>query len=232
MKCGAWHRSGGSMTRPGRHLVALALCLAGCGRVANIGVDAAATTPQPDASACSCGTRLCGTDACGTSCGTCRTGETCDPSDGLCRCTGAPCDQGSCPANTVCGPTRHCVQLEDPCLTKVCPSTTPVCMMSGCGSVCLCAGNSCGAGQSCVAGTCSEFACHTPYCAGRECGADGCAPPGNCGICADSKKCNGGTGMCVPNVCAPECGGDEWCDTSRSPDCSADNCCAKSVDGG
>lgn len=82
---------------------------------------------------------------------TCGAEEPCDPADGLCKCTSESCTAAP---KTVCSVSLRCVEPGDPCATKACSGTTPVCRNNGGTAVCECSPSSCGAGQSCVAGAC------------------------------------------------------------------------------
>jgi len=82
---------------------------------------------------------------------TCGAEEPCDPADGLCKCTATSCTTAP---KTVCSASHRCVEPGDPCETKVCEGTTPVCNAGSC----ECSAFSCGTGQECVGGACQAKA--------------------------------------------------------------------------
>ena len=148
------------------------------------------------------------TDSCGDACGTCGAGKTCDAATHTCTggnlCQGVACNAGevcdstdgvckctssSCPAGQTCNANRRCV-TADPCATKVCSATTPVCVNQGGVAVCMCNSTSCPSGQFCNNGACVSKVetncsdgidndldgltdCADPDCAGKSCGT-GC----------------------------------------------------------
>jgi len=193
------------------------------------------TTQPPDASACGCGTRVCGTDPCGNSCGTCTApetcnasgqcvglcesaqcngGETCDEADGLCRCT-----ETSCPSGKVCSPGLRCVDEGGPCATKVCADPTlPECNPTSGECECRAApADSCGQGQQCVSGACQAVskcdgvACNDGETCDEADGACKCTetscPSGQ--VCSPGLRCVDEGGPCATKVCSdptlPEC---------------------------
>lgn len=120
-------------------------------------------TPDCNAGQCVCNSSSCGNDkqckdgACVAidkcASAACGAGETCDPADGVCKCTKSP---DSCTSPKICGASLTCVESSDPCATKDCTATpaTPVCKNNGGTAACECNATSCGAGSSCVSGAC------------------------------------------------------------------------------
>ncbi|MBI5548087.1 MAG: amidohydrolase family protein [Deltaproteobacteria bacterium] len=190
----------------------------------------------PDASSCSCGSKVCGTDPCGNSCGTCDSpkecnvagqcvapdkcanancsaGETCDAADGVCKCT-----TGSCPAEQVCSVGLRCVPVGDPCADKQCTAdpTLPVCSSGEC--VCRESPDSCGDGKECVDGACQAAGlCAHSNCTGTT---PVCNPTsGACQCRATPSDSCGANSHCVDGACQPvskcenvTCAQGETCD--------------------
>ncbi len=146
----------------------------------------------------------------------CPSGQIC--SQGECK---AACDGVSCPLTQVCLSGR----CQDPCLTIQCDGTDvcdlgvckPSCACTGCSGaeVCdnpigrcvdsSCLGMSCGAGTTCVNGTCVDN-CVTAVCpSGQKCTAGQCIDACSDVSCESGLKCLAGVCVdaCVGVVCGP-----------------------------
>jgi hypothetical protein len=164
----------------------------------------------------SCTGRSCGPDGWEGSCGTCRSGTTCNDA-GMCvtsctpSCSGRTCGSdgcggscGTCASGTTCNAAGMCTSSCTPsCSGRMCGS-------DGCGGSC----GTCASGTTCNASGMCTSSC-TPSCSGRMCGSDGCG--GSCGTCASGTTCNA-SGMCVSTMTPPigsACTTDSECGAGR-----------------
>ncbi len=172
-----------------------------------------------------CAGKQCGADGCGGSCGTCKSGYTCN-SQGQCiqvcvpKCDGKQCGAdgcggtcGTCPVGSQCNTQGQCICVPN-CNGKECGP-------DGCGGSC----GTCGQFQTCTgSGKCAFV---TPLCGDNNCMAmigencDSC--PQDCGKCC-------GNGQCQPAYqencysCPADCGsccGNGFCETPYGETCTS-----------
>lgn len=177
--------------------------------------------PQGACCAPNCAGRQCGDDGCGAggTCGTCPSGQTCNPTSGQCEgptvCGPQSCPNGCCDAAGQCQPggsLQVCGIGGLAC--KACPSAPPnataTCSHGTCGYTCdfdPCGSTCCPSNQHCDAGpVCCTFL-DDPCTTNAECCASPinfCKTEGNTRFCCrpSSEPCNAGTAF---RCCSGQC---------------------------
>jgi hypothetical protein len=133
----------------------------------------------------------------------CSNGNSCTPSDGMCRCGGVICG-----ADSLCDQTLHQCSSVLPCQDVLCPGGESCDPTTG---TCACGGSaSCGGGQSCIDGGCVGDPCFGLHCsgAGMACYAGVCRCGGSTGpSCNQDELCQGNacvlSARCLDVSCAP-----------------------------